>query len=97
MSIFDLSQIQTVDEAASFFEQVYVGDASFQCSCNMMGNRSNIKEAEQMIEAFASHPLAEDVFRTCIFKSTQSYCIFYVFFDAGVSSCRVPSCLAFPC
>lgn len=96
MSAFDLSQIQTVDEAASFFEQVYVGDAFLQCSCNMMGNRSNIKEAEQMIEAFASHPLAEDVFRTCIFKSTQSYCIFYVSVDSGVSSYRVPNCLVCP-
>lgn len=37
-----------------------------------------MKEAEQVIQVLAAHRLADQVFRTCLCNSSQSYCVFYV-------------------
>ena len=44
----------------------------------MMGDYRIMKEAEQVIQVLAAHRLADQVFRTCLCNSSQSYCVFYV-------------------
>ena len=43
-----------------------------------MGDYRRMKEAEQVIQVLATHRLADQVFRTCLCNSSQSYCVFYV-------------------
>ena len=66
MPPFDINQIQTVEEAALCFED----------ACAMMGDYRRMKEAEQVIQVLAAHRLADQVFRTCLCNSSQSYCVF---------------------
>lgn len=44
----------------------------------MMGDYRNHKEGESMIEALSQHEYAEEIFKSCLCQSSQSYCIFYV-------------------
>ena len=44
----------------------------------MMGDYRNLKEGEAIIQALSQYPSAEEIFKSCLFQSSQSYCIFYV-------------------
>lgn len=78
MPPFDINQIQTVEEAALCFENAYCWLGILKRRCAMMGDYRSMKEAEQIIQVIATHHLAEQVFRTCLCNSSQSYCVFYV-------------------
>lgn len=44
----------------------------------MMGDYRNHKEGESMIEALSQREYAEEIFKSCLCQSSQSYCVFYV-------------------